>query len=290
MENKRYDFLPIINRKQIKWPNGAKVALWVGPNIEYFHVDKPIPSNSTTVPNVLAYTLRDYGSRIGVFRMMEVLDKYDLKASVLLNADVCDHQPQIIAEGKKRDWEWLGHGLTNNTRMTDYPPEEERNIIHQVKEKITKATGVAPKGWLGPGWAETFNTLDHLAAEGFEYVCDWGCDDQPFAVRVRTGKMVSVPYRGVADLPLLKDSYYTPPQYLQAACDAFDTIYRQSERVPSVFTVGLHPYLIGASHVIKYLDKALEYILSHEGVWKTTAGEIASWYYQHYYEDPGRPS
>ncbi len=287
MENQRYDFLPIIDRKQIKWPNGAKVALWVGPNIEYFHIDKPIPSTSTTVPSVLGYTLRDYGSRIGVFRIMELLDKHGLKASVLLNADVCEYQPKIIEEGKKRNWEWLGHGLTNNTRMTDYPAEEERNVIHRVKDKITKATGVAPKGWLGPGWAETFNTLDHLAAEGFDYVCDWGCDDQPFPIRVRTGKMISVPYRGINDLPLLADNHFPPQAYLQAACDGFDTIYRQSERIPSVFTVGLHPYITGASHVIKYLDKALEYMLSHEGVWKTTAGEIASWYYEHYYEDPG---
>jgi len=189
MENRRYDFLPIIRRKPLKWPNGARVALWVCPNIEFFHIDKPLPRFSGGhLPDVMAYTLRDYGSRIGVFRLMDVLDKHGVRASVLLNADVCQYQPAIIEEGNKRSWEWLGHGITNNLRMNQYPPEEERKVIHEVKEIITTATGKAPKGWLGPGLAETFNTPDHLAAEGFEYLCDWGCDDQPVAMRVRSGR------------------------------------------------------------------------------------------------------
>lgn len=111
MENTRYDYSPIIWRKPLKWPNNAKIALMVCPNIEYFHIDKPIPgASSSHLPDVTGYTLRDYGSRIGVFHMIDVLDKYTIGATVMLNADVCKYHPAIIEEGKKRNWEWLGHG------------------------------------------------------------------------------------------------------------------------------------------------------------------------------------
>lgn len=289
MENRRYDYLPMIRRKKIKWPNGARLALWVCPNIEYFHIDKVIPGTpGSHLPDIQGYTLRDYGSRVGVFRLMDVLDKYGIRASVLLNADVCEHHPAIIEEGKKRKWEWLGHGLTNNVRMSDYPSEEERKVIRQVKETITAAVGKAPKGWLGPGLAETFNTPDYLAAEGFEYVCDWGCDDQPIPMRVRSGRMILVPYQqGINDIGTLLYFHHTPEQYFRMVSDQFDTLYKEGAESGRVMAIPLHPFVIGLPFRIKYLDRALEYICSHEGVWRATGWEIADWYYRRYYEDPG---
>lgn len=289
MENHRYEYLPFRRQKKIQWPNGARVALWVGPNIEYFHIDKVIPGTTGShLPDIQGYTLRDYGSRVGVFRLMDVLDKYEIRGSVLLNAEVCERHPAIIEEGKKRNWEWLGHGLTNNMRMSAYPPEEERKIIRQVKETITSAVGKAPKGWLGPGLAETFDTPDHLAAEGFEYLCDWGCDDQPIPMRVRSGRMITMPYQqGINDIGTLLQSNHTPEQYFRMVCDLFDTLYAEGAENGRVMAIPLHPFVIGLPFRIKYLDKALEYICSHEGVWRATGWEIADWYYRHYYEDPG---
>src|SRR5215475_1528999 len=155
MENSRYDYLAINRRRKIAWPNGARVAFWVCPNIEWFHFDRTVGSapRGGHVPDVAGYALRDYGSRVGVFRMMEVLDKHGIRASVLLNSEVCAHHPAIIEEGKKRRWEWLGHGASNSFRMSDYPPAEETQIIREVRETITAATGAPPKGWLGPGLA-----------------------------------------------------------------------------------------------------------------------------------------
>ncbi len=290
MENRRYDYLPIIKRKKIAWPNRARIALWVCPNIEYFHIDRPIRGHGGThVPDVPGYTLRDYGSRIGVFRLMDVLDKYKIRASVLLNAEVCEHHPAIIEEGKKRNWEWLGHGLTNSAAMSDYPLEEERRIIHEVKETITAAIGKAPKGWLGPGLIETFHTPDHLAAEGFEYVCDWGCDDQPVPMRVQSGRMIVVPYElGINDIRVFIRENYTPEAYYRMLCDQFDRLYREGAENGRVLPIPLHPFVIGLPFRIKYLDKALEYMCSHEGVWRATGWEIADWYYRHYYQGPGR--
>ena len=290
MENRRYDYLPAIKRKPIKWPNGATLAFWVCPNIEYFHIDKPIRgSGSAHVPDVQGYSLRDYGARVGVYRLMDVFDKHGMRASVLLNADVCKYHPPIIEEGNKRKWEWLGHGMTNSVSMLDYLVEDERNVIHNVKEILTTATGKAPKGWLGPGLGETSNTPDHLAAEGFEYVCDWACDDQPTPMRVKSGRMIVVPYeQGINDIRVFNRENHTPEEYYRMVCDQFDTLYKESKTGGKVMAMPLHPFVIGLPFRIKYLDKVLDYICSHEGVWKTTGGEIAEWYYRHYYEEPGK--
>ncbi|MBF8255073.1 MAG: Polysaccharide deacetylase [Deltaproteobacteria bacterium] len=243
MDNRRYDYSPIIRRPKIEWPNHGRVALWVAPNIEYFHFDKPIRgSGSNHVPDVPGYTLRDYGARVGVFR----------------------HHPAIIEEGNKRKWEWLGHGMTNSISMLDYSPEVERDIIHNVKEIITKATGKAPKGWLGPGLGETYNTPDHLAAEGFEYVCDWGNDEQPTPMRVKSGRMLVVPYElGVNDIRVFIRENHTPEQYYRMVCDHYDTLYKDSASGGRVLCLPLHPFVIGMPFRIKYLEKALEYICSH---------------------------
>ena len=289
MENFRYDYLPSIQREPIRWPNNATLAFWVCPNIEYFHIDKPIRgSGSTHVPDVQGYSLRDYGARVGVYRLMEVFDKHRLRASVLLNADVCKYHPTIIEEGNKRKWEWLGHGETNSRDMSAYPEGEERKVIARVRETISKATGKSLKGWLGPGLIETFDTPDHLAAEGFEYVCDWACDDQPIPMRVKTGRMIVVPYdQGINDIRLFVRADFTPEQYYRMVCDQFDTLYQESKTGGKVMALPLHPFVIGLPFRIKYLDKALDYIFSHSGVWKATGSEIAYWYYRHYYRDPG---
>jgi len=264
----------------------------VCPNIEYFYIDKALRGGfgASHLPDVTGYALRDYGSRIGVFRLMEVLDKHAIRASVLLNADVCKRQPQIIEEGNKRKWEWLGHGLTNNLALNDYPPEEEKRIIREATETIAAATGKKPKGWLGPGLMESFDTPDLLAAEGYEYVCDWGCDDQPVPMRVKSGRMIVVPYeQGINDINIFLRRNHAPEQYFRMVCDQFDTLYEEGAAGGRVMAIPLHPFIVGFPFRIKYLDKTLEYICSHQGVWRATGWEIAEWFYKHYYEDPGRP-
>ena len=229
MEN-RIDYRPAVGRERIDWPNQARIAFYVGINIEYYDIDRPNPRMPDAHrPDMLLHVWHEYGSRVGIFRMMDILDKYNMRASVLLNSEVCERQPQIIEEGVKRRWEWLGYGITNQRSIPSYKEEDERNVIHQVRETITAATGVPPKGWLGPGLAETFQTPDLLAAEGFEYVCDWGCDDQPLPMRVKNGRLLAVPYQqGLNDVPLLSENLYTGEQYARAICDAFDVLHEEA--------------------------------------------------------------
>ena len=196
MDHNRFDYSPIIKREPIRWPNGARVAVWVIPNIEHYEFDIPgigmQPFN--IVPDVINYAWRDYGPRVGIWRLMEALGQYGMRGTVALNSAVCDHYPIIIEEAKKRNWEFMGHGITNSRLLNGLSEEEERKVIRETIQTITKAVGKAPEGWLGPALAETFITPDLLAEEGIRYLCDWCNDDQPYPMKVKKGKLISVPY------------------------------------------------------------------------------------------------
>jgi len=282
-----FEYSPIIHRKKLEWPNGARLALWVIPNIEFFSLADKIPaSTSNKLPDVPTWAARDYGNRIGVFRFMEVFDRYRIRATVALNSDVCLHHPQIIEEGNKRHWEWMGHNLTNTRRLIDYPEAEEAGVIKIALDTIARVAGKRPKGWLGSGMQQSWNTLDHLAAEGVEYVCDWTNDDQPYVMTLESGKRIlSVPYsHDINDIPAFERSNRTADEFGDMICRQFDTLYREGAQSGRVMAICLHPYLTGKPFRIGALDRALAYICGHGGVWLTTGSEIA----QHYLGQLGK--
>src|SRR6202049_478054 len=169
-----FSYSPIIRRPPLAWPDGARVALWVIPNIEFFSLEeRPGGAGSGKIPDIPLWSARDYGNRVGVFRLMQVLDRHGIRATVALNSDVCAQHPVIIEEGNKRRWEWMGHNESNTRRLNEAPPGEEAGIIKRTLATIERATGARPVGWLGSGLQETWSTPDLLAAEGCEYVSDW---------------------------------------------------------------------------------------------------------------------
>jgi allantoinase len=276
-----FPYSPIIHRKKLAWPNGARLALWVIPNIEFFSLAENISSSPTgKLPDVPTWAARDYGNRIGVFRFMDVFDRYGIRATVALNSDVCIHHPAIIEEGNKRRWEWMGHNMTNTRRLIDYPEGEEAGVIKTALDVITKSSGKRPKGWLGSGLQETWNTLDHLAAEGVEYVCDWTNDDQPYVMTLESGKRItSIPYsHDINDIPAFERHNRMADEFRQMICDQFDTLYREGAQSGRAMAICLHPYLTGKPYRIGALDAALEYICRHDGVWLATGSEIAQAY------------
>ena len=276
-----FPYSPIIHRKKLAWPNGARLALWVIPNIEFFSLAENISASPTgKLPDVPTWAARDYGNRIGVFRFMDVFDRYGIRATVALNSDVCIHHPAIIEEGNKRRWEWMGHNMTNTRRLIDYPEGEEAGVIKTALDVITKSSGKRPKGWLGSGLQETWNTLDHLAAEGVEYVCDWTNDDQPYVMTLESGKRItSIPYsHDINDIPAFERHNRMADEFRQMICDQFDTLYREGAQSGRAMAICLHPYLTGKPYRIGALDAALEYICRHDGVWLATGSEIAQAY------------
>jgi allantoinase len=290
MESPRYPYWPIVRRPPLEWPNGARVAFWVGLNIEYFEPDKPATSHATVTahckPDPLNYGWREYGPRVGIWRMMDALDKVGMRASVLLNADVCEQYPEIIEEGNKRNWVWLAHGKNNTNFWTNMSLEEERPALTAVINMIKERTGQQPRGWLGPGLTETYNTPDLLAELGADHICDWCNDDQPYPMRVKQGRMISVPYSNeINDIGLFLGTTLSGPDFYQIVADQFDVLYEDGATRPRVMALALHPFIINQPYRHKYLVKALEYIAGHDKVWLTTSNEIADWYYERYYDE-----
>jgi peptidoglycan/xylan/chitin deacetylase (PgdA/CDA1 family) len=287
MNHNRFEYSPIIKRPPLRWPNDARLALWIISNIEHHEFDGPGIGNSPPVvfPDVLNYGWRDYSLRVGVWRFMEMLDRYGLRATVALNGRVCEQCPEIIEEGRKRNWEFMGHGMSNSQLLAGQPEEEERKIIKNTVDIITRSVGRAPQGWLGPGLAETVRTPDILAENGITYVCDWCNDDQPYPFRVKAGKLISIPYSvEINDIPFIVGKGRTPEQFQQAIQDQFDVLYEEGKRTGKVMAISLHPFITSVPYRHKYLNLALDYITKRRDVWFTTGGEIADWYYKNYYQ------
>ena len=207
MEHQRFDYSPITRRPPLKFPNGARVAVWIVPNIEHFHYDKPAialtPMTTALKPDVLNYAWRDYGARVGIWRLMEILERNGFRATAALNSEVVQHYPQIVEEGTRLGWEWMAHGANNSSLFTGMPPEVERGIIAGVLRTIEDKTGKRPRGWLGPALTETDNTLDILAEAGIQYVADWCNDELPYEMRTKHGAIVAMPYTlEIGDIPV----------------------------------------------------------------------------------------
>ncbi len=197
MKPRRYGpfpYLPIHQRPKITWPDGARVALWVIPNLEFFPLDVALRAQPKVVPNVAAWAYRDYGARVGVWRLMEVMSRHGIRGTAATNSDVCEAYPQIIEEAVKLDWEFIGHNQTNAHFLNEFEPDDEQKEIHATLATIEAATGAKPKGWLGAGIMESWHSLDFLIDEGCRYVADWVNDDQPYLMDVEGKQIVSIPY------------------------------------------------------------------------------------------------
>lgn len=276
-----FPYSPIIRRPRLTWPGGAHVALWVVPNIEFFSLEtRPGGLAPGKIPDIPVWAMRDYGNRVGVFRIMEVLDRHRVRATVALNSDICLHHPEIIEEGNTRGWEWMGHNQSNSRRLNEVPPEEEPKIIGDTLDTIARVSGRRPVGWLGAGLQETWNTLDHLAAAGCEYVADWGPnDDQPYSMTAGERSIVSLPYSyDINDKQAFEQMHLSPDAFTNAICRQFDTLYREGAKTGRVMHIAVHPYLTGQPYRIGALDAALKYIGKHKKVWKATGAEIARWF------------
>jgi allantoinase len=286
-EHDRFPYSPIIDRPALRWPNGARVAVWVIPNIEHFLFDRPSTSitQATTrlTPDVLNYSWRDYGVRVGVFRMMDVMHKHGFRGTVALNSEVCRHYPRIIEEGRKLNWEWMGHGTTNSMLFDKQTEDEERALIREVVKTIAAGTGKAPRGWLSPALSETHCTLDLLAEAGIEYVGNWVNDEQPYPMRVKSGAMISMPYSAeLNDIPAMLEHHKSGEQFAQMIRDQFDVLYEDGAKTGRVMSICLHPFLIGHPHRSKYFDQALAHIKSRQEVWLATGSEIVDYYKTNY--------
>ncbi|MFN6542289.1 polysaccharide deacetylase family protein [Mycolicibacterium nivoides] len=273
-----FTYSPITERAPIHWPGGARVAVYIGLNVEHFLPDRPStsiwPGTAELTPDALNYGWRDYGARVGIWRTIEALDRHGIRPSVLLNSAVIEHHPQIVAAGVERDWAWLAHGQTNSILHTGFDVDEERRILAEIAEDIADATGRRPRGWMGPGLTETANTPELLAELGFHYVLDWTNDDQPYPLTVPG--MLSVPYSVELNDLLIFGKGFTGSEFVQMVIDQYEQLHADSAESGRVMALALHPFVIGQPFRHKYLDQVLEYLAAQPDAWLTTSDEIAA--------------
>ncbi|HTI68058.1 MAG TPA: polysaccharide deacetylase family protein [Caulobacteraceae bacterium] len=284
-----YDYWPYHDRPKVVWPGGKKLAFWVAPNIEFYELDPPAnPSRKAwprPAPDVTGYAYRDYGNRVGHWRMMELMDRYGIRGSISLSVALIDHHPEIIQACVERDWEFFSHGIYNTRYAYGMDEAQERAIIQDSIDAVRRATGQTIAGWLAPALTHTERTLDLLADMGLKYTCDLFHDDQPTPVKTATGRFCSVPYSlEMNDSIVFNVQNITPRRYVEILKENFDRLYAEGETSGTVMCIPLHAYLIGLPYRLEPFEEALAYITGHKDVWVTTGREIAEYWSANYYD------
>jgi allantoinase len=279
-----YDYWPYRDRPKIVWPGGKKLAFWIAPNIEYYEFDPPVnpsrPGWPRPAPDVVGYSQRDWGNRIGHWRLMELMDKYGLRGSISLSIGLIDHHPEIIEACAQRNWEFFSHGIYNTRYSYNMDEAQERAVIEDSIRSVEAATGQRIRGYLAPALTHTERTLELIAEYDFWYSCDLFQDDQPQPLKTRTGKLMSMPYSlEVNDVITYGAMGMSAERYADVLIRHFDQLLLEGETSGTVMCIPLHAYLVSQPHRIAAFERALAYIAAHgDDVWFATGVEIAKYY------------
>ena len=279
----RIPYSAIVDRPALKLPGGARVAVWTIVNVEEWSAERamprtvlPPPYGQPLLPDLPNWAWHEYGMRVGYWRFVEVLKRFDLKATLALNGSVCTSYPRVAKAALDAGWEFMGHGFVQRPM---HHLENQKKEIQETLRAIRAFTGKAPRGWESPGLTETFETIDLLAQEGIEYVADWVLDDQPCRIDTASGPIVSVPYTvEMNDIAMMQIQHHPSAEWLRRGTDTFERLWLEGAKIPRVMAISVHPYITGAPHRISYLEKLYEHILSREGVLMWTGEQILDWY------------
>lgn len=293
-----YDYIPLPQRKPLKWPNGARVALMLTFNLETWDLtkdtDKPyyaggpailpdvLPGNTPDFPN---FTWREYGQRVGIWRLFDLFDELGVKASCTTNAVTFERRKAMTDAVLERGWELLTHNWEQGELLTNFAhqPDKERDIVMRSLAQFEKYTGRKSKGWLSSSLRGTMQTADILAEQGCIFYCDIMNDDQPYLLRTPNGPIVSVPYSNeINDFTFITRKNFTTDQFRDALIEELDVLYAEGATSGRIMNVGLHPHVSGRAHRVRALREFIEHAKSLPGVWWATREEIAEWYLQNH--------
>jgi len=280
----RFAYSPIHQRPDYCWPNGARLAVYLGFNIEHFAFGEGLGARlgpACPEPDVLNYAWREYGNRVGAWRCLELFDRLALPCGTLINTALYDHCPELVAACVARGDEIIGHGHTNARQQGTLAPADELALLQHCRTRIAAESGTAPTGWLSPWISESLHTPDLLAQSGYRYNLNWSHDDQPVRMRTRDGgSLWSIPYpQEVNDIPMIVARQMDGRDFARLIVDNFDEMLEQSVRQPLVMGVALHPYLVGQPYRLRHLRAALEHLSAARDrgdIWFATPGAICA--------------
>jgi peptidoglycan/xylan/chitin deacetylase (PgdA/CDA1 family) len=274
----RYPYSPIHARPDYAWPQGRRLAVYLGYNLEHFAFGEGLGAKlgpASPEPDVLNYSWRDYGNRVGAWRCLELFDELRLPAAVVANCAIYDFCPEVMAAHRKRGDEVVGHGRTNSERQGTLSAEEERALIAESTARILKEEGRAPRGWLSPWISESALTPELLKEAGYAYTLNWCHDDQPLPFATRAGALWSIPYpQEVNDIPMIVARQMGAAEFADLIIGNYEEMLAQSERQPLVMGIALHPYVVGQPYRLRELRRALARIVSDGRAWLATPGAI----------------
>ena len=281
MENPFYSYSAIVRRPPLRLPGRKRVAVWVGVNIEHYSYGVPAISlaqfTAEFVPDPLNHGWRDYGPRVGIWRLLDLLDHAGMPPTAIVNSEVCTRYPDIVARGRAQGWCWVAHGANNSTLQVGMAPDDEREYLRRVTADLEASTGSRPRGWLGPALTATPHTYDLLAELGYRYALDWAIDDEPVSIQVAAGSLCAVPYSAeLNDLPFFAIQGQSASDFADALVDQFEQLREEGADHPRVMGFGLHPFLSGQPFRTRHLRRALAHIASSDDAWLTTSDEVAA--------------
>ena len=280
----RIKYSPISARPKLKLPGGARMAVWVIVNVEEWDIDQPMPRTVLTPPaggspspDIPNWAWHEYGNRVGFWRMLEVFDQFHIPGVLAVNGSCLETYPEIAHAAMERKWEFLGHGFIQKNMQK---VENELEAIQKTSDAIKKLSGKAPRGWLGPGLTETWETPDLLQENGYDYVCDWVLDDQPVRLKTRSGKTImNIPYtQECNDVAMMLIQHHTAREYYDRAIDQFEQLYADSVDSARVMAIVIHPYIMGVPHRLKWFRKIFEQLSAKKDVVFWTGEQINDWY------------
>lgn len=283
LPTERITYSPISSRAPLKLPDCKRMAVWVIVNVEEWDINQTMPRTVLTppaggspMPDIPNWAWHEYGNRVGFWRMLKVFDDFKIPAALAINGSAIAAYPQISDAAKARNWEFMGHGFTQRNMQK---VENEQDDIRKTADVIEAATGKRPRGWLGPGLTESWNTPDLLKQEGYEYVCDWVLDDQPVWLKTTTSPIVNIPYtQECNDVAMMLIQHHKASEYYDRAIDQFEQIYEDSAESARIMALVVHPYIMGAPHRLKHFRRIFETIQQKTDVAFMTGEQILDWY------------
>lgn len=279
----RVPYSAIIDRPPLALPGGARMVIWTIVNVEEWDIERPMPRSVLSppmgqplMPDLPNWAWHEYGMRVGFWRLLDCLKRFDIPVTLAINGSVCATYPRVASAALEAGWEFIGHGF-NQRPM--HQIEDELEVINQTIEAIRSFTGRVPRGWESPGLTETFDTIDHLAAAGIEYVADWVLDDQPVDIATKDGPVLSIPYTvETNDITMIALQQHESREIFERTKAQFDQLYQESAEITRIMAISLHPYITGAPHRIGQLETFLSYLNDKPGVLMWTGEQILDWY------------
>jgi peptidoglycan/xylan/chitin deacetylase (PgdA/CDA1 family) len=282
----RYDYSPITERPDYSWPDNKRLAFCVVTNIEVYAYRRGKgwdPAKVGEPQTQRNYAWRDYGNRVGVWRLFDLFDDLRLPAAHNINSLVYDCHPHIFERIRKRGDEIIGHGRTNAEHQGDLWEVDERRLIDDVTQAIVRHEGKPPRGWMGPAASESDATPDLLKEAGYDYLLDWPADDQPFWLATRAGPILALPdHAEVNDSASIIHRRNSAQEFADMIVDQYNEMVEQCVAQPLVMIVSLHPFVVGQPFRLPALRRALKHCIEcskRDRVWWTRPGDVSDYCY-----------